>query len=103
VFDMVSAGAGDAIEVFLSRLIQLNLVLFLFNLIPLPPLDGYRIIEDLAPLHIRMKMMQYQQWGIFAFLLIVFIPPLSRVTIQPLFSLIDDIWIGMSRFVALFI
>lgn len=81
----------DAVNVFLNILIGLNTILFIFNLIPLPPLDGYRIVEDLAPMPLRYKMMQNEQWGLFVFLLIVFIPPLSRVTIQPLFSFTNDI------------
>lgn len=98
-----SPGVADAVGLFLTRLVELNLVLFIFNLIPLPPLDGYRIVEDLAPTHIRLKMAKNEHWGIFVFLLLVFIPPLSRVTIQPLFSIGQDILNGMSGFVSLFI
>lgn len=46
------------LDQFFSIWIQLNLVLFLFNLLPLPPLDGYRIIEDLVPPGVRAKMTQ---------------------------------------------
>lgn len=90
-----SAGVYDAVYLFLRRFVELNLILFIFNLIPLPPLDGYRIIEDLAPTPLRLRMARYEQWGIFVFLLLVFIPPLSRVTIQPLFALGNDILRGM--------
>ncbi|PYI51813.1 site-2 protease family protein [Paenibacillus flagellatus] len=100
VLDNASVGVVKAVDLFLRRLIELNIVLFIFNLIPLPPLDGYRIIEDLAPSHIRMKMAQNEQWGIFVFLLLVFIPPLNRVTIQPLFAIGGDLIYGMSRIVS---
>ncbi len=102
-FNGASDGVLAAIELFLRRLVELNIVLFIFNLIPLPPLDGYRIIEDLAPTRVRIKMAQYEQWGIFVFLLIVFIPVLSRYTIQPLFNLGGDIIYELSKFVAIFI
>lgn len=36
----VAAGGWEAAAAFLSILFMLNLILFLFNLIPLPPLDG---------------------------------------------------------------
>lgn len=98
-----SDGVISAIYLFLQRLVELNIVLFIFNLIPLPPLDGYRIIEDLAPSHIQRKMAQNEQWGIFVFLLLVFIPPLSRVTIQPLFALGGELIYGMSSFIATFV
>jgi Zn-dependent protease len=85
-------GIYEAFRVFFKLLIHLNLILFLFNLIPLPPLDGYRIAEDLAPLPLRYRMMRFEQWGIYIFLLLVFIPPLSAVTIQPLFRLSTPIF-----------
>jgi Zn-dependent protease len=96
-----SPGVRQAVDVFFGHFIQLNIVLFLFNLIPLPPLDGYRIIEDLAPLRVRHKMSQYEQWGVFIFLLLVFIPPLYQVTIRPLFSFGAELFMGMNRIVQL--
>lgn len=78
----------EAFGLFFSYMIHYNILLFLFNLIPLPPLDGYRIIEDLAPKAIRVKLQVIEKWSMFIFLLIVFLPPIRRVTLDPLFSLI---------------
>lgn len=80
-----ASGSMAAIRMFLNHLVELNAVLFVFNLLPLPPLDGYRIIEDLAPQRVRIRMHQNVQWGMFVFLLIVFIPPLYAKTLAPLF------------------
>lgn len=85
-----SRGA-EALLLFFTYLIQMNILLFLFNLIPLPPLDGYRIIEDLAPLRIRRKLQQFEPYSIFIFLLIVFIPPLRENTIGRMYVWIGDI------------
>lgn len=87
----------EALYIFLQYFITYNIVLFLFNLIPLPPLDGYRIIEDLAPRRIQAKLMQFEQYSIFIFLLIVFIPTLSEKTIGKLFSLIKPIFFNFDR------
>jgi Zn-dependent protease len=70
---------------FLNVFIDLNLVLFIFNLLPLPPLDGYRIIEDLAPNRIRAKMTQYEAYGSLIFLILV-LTPLDDYTITPIFQ-----------------
>jgi Zn-dependent protease len=70
---------------FLNLFIHLNLVLFIFNLLPFPPLDGYRIVEDLVPSDIRPKLTQYEAYGSVIFLILV-ITPLDRYTIQPIFS-----------------
>lgn len=96
--DQASKGVVDAVKMFFGFLIQFNSLLFLFNLIPLPPLDGYRIIADLAPTHVRYKMSQNEQWGIFVFLILIFIPPLYRVTLQPILMLTGDIMEGLLRF-----
>lgn len=88
------------LEEFLNIFIWLNIVLFIFNLLPLPPLDGYRIIEDLAPNHIRAKMTQYEQYGVLIFLILV-ITPLDRYTISPLFNTVaPGLLEGLSRFFA---
>jgi Zn-dependent protease len=96
VFEGLSKGVGDAVLTFFTTLIILNIRLFIFNLIPLPPLDGYRIIEDLSPQRIRIKLAKYEQWAIFIFLLMVFIPPISRVTIGPIFQLSNVILIFLN-------
>jgi Zn-dependent protease len=87
---------------FLDIFIQLNIVLFIFNLLPFPPLDGYRIIEDLAPTNVRAKMTQYEQYGALIFLILVF-TPLDQFTIQPIFSVVLP-WVGdaLSNFFRLF-
>ncbi|WP_028595883.1 site-2 protease family protein [Paenibacillus assamensis] len=89
---------GEALSIFFGYFLQFNIVMFVFNLIPLPPLDGYRIVEELAPLPVRRKLAQFEQWSVFIFLLIVFIPPLRAVTIEPLFSLVQPMMTGIMEF-----
>lgn len=81
----VSATVPFFVLKFLELFVWLNLVLFVFNLLPLPPLDGYRIVEDLVPTHIRAKMTQFEQYGALIFLVLV-ITPLSQYTIRPIFQ-----------------
>ncbi|MGN7399297.1 site-2 protease family protein [Cytobacillus praedii] len=80
-----AAGLPAFVPEFLNIFIHLNLVLFVFNLLPFPPLDGYRIVEDLAPAHIRPKLTQFEAYGSVIFLILV-ITPLDQYTIQPIFS-----------------
>jgi Zn-dependent protease len=81
----VAASLPSAVPEFLDIFIGLNAVLFVFNLLPLPPLDGYRIVEDLMPVNVRAKMTQYEQYGALIFIILV-ITPLDRYTIQPIFN-----------------
>jgi Zn-dependent protease len=79
--------SGFTVPSFIVNLLQmmvyLNVLLFVFNLIPVPPLDGYRVIEDLVPPHVRSKMSQYEQYGALIFIILV-ITPLGNYTIRPL-------------------
>jgi Zn-dependent protease len=87
-----------AVGEFLNIFSWLNLVLFVFNLLPFPPLDGYRIVEDLSPNHIRAKLTQYEQYGVLIFLILV-ITPLDRYTIHPIFNfIIPGFWEGLNNF-----
>ncbi|MDQ0154351.1 site-2 protease family protein [Robertmurraya andreesenii] len=81
----LSAGLPEAVPNFLDIFIQLNLLLFVFNLLPFPPLDGFRIIEDLVPAHIRPKLTQFEQYGALIFIILV-ITPLDQYTIHPILN-----------------
>lgn len=89
---------GDAVNIFFNYLITINITLFFFNLLPLPPLDGYRIVEDIVPRRFRAYLQQYEQWSVFIFLALVFLPPLRRVTLDPLFGMIQPIINGFNHF-----
>ncbi|WGU97110.1 site-2 protease family protein [Paenibacillus dendritiformis] len=100
-FGFVQLGSPDRVHLafyyFLNYFITYNVLLFLFNLIPLPPLDGYRIVEDLAPRSLRLRLQKFEQWSILIFFMLVLIPPLRNVTLTPLFSLIEPIVFNFSR------
>ena len=98
----VGAASGAAfltnVRQFLDLFIQLNMILFIFNLLPFPPLDGYRIIEDLAPNDIRAKMTQYEAYGAIIFLILV-ITPLDQYTISPLlYTIVPSVTDGLNQF-----
>ena len=61
---------------FLVPFILYNLVLGLFNLIPLPPLDGGRIAVGLLPAPLAARWARLERAGILLVLLVVFVLPL---------------------------
>lgn len=58
---------------FLSYSILLNIGLFVFNMIPFPPLDGSRVLYALAPEPLQSLMRQIERLGFTAILLFMFI------------------------------
>src|SRR5690606_27596872 len=82
---LFSANFPPMLVEFLLWFNYFNVLLFVFNLLPLPPLDGYRILEDLVSPSVRAKMTQYEQYGSLVFLILV-ITPLGSYTIYPILN-----------------
>lgn len=60
---------------FWGYFILVNLVLGLFNLIPLPPLDGGRVAVGLLPLPLARRLAAVERGGILLILLLLFVLP----------------------------
>ena len=63
------------IEQFLTYFMLANIVLGLFNLLPIPPLDGGRIAVGLLPLSLARIWARMEKAGILVVLLVVFVLP----------------------------
>ncbi|MDL2283997.1 site-2 protease family protein [Oxalobacter sp. OttesenSCG-928-P03] len=68
-------------EPFLMKMadagIVINLVLFAFNLFPLPPLDGGRILTSLLPTNVAWKFARIEPYGFFIVLALVYFKMLN--------------------------
>jgi Zn-dependent protease len=72
-------GVGALAAEFLDDFIIVNLVLGLFNLLPIPPLDGGRIVVGLLPERLALEWAKVERFGIVIVLLLVFlIPEIAR-------------------------
>ena len=58
------------IILFFCYLAVLSVGLGLFNLIPLPPLDGSKILFSLLPDHVYWKILRYERYLVFAVVLL---------------------------------
>ena len=73
-----SAVSNDIAGQFLFYFILTNLVLGLFNLLPIPPLDGGRVVVGLLPLELARVWAGLERFGILIVLGLVFLLP--RIT-----------------------
>ncbi|MBQ9757983.1 MAG: site-2 protease family protein [Clostridia bacterium] len=88
------------VVVLLSTLVYMNINLAVFNLLPVPPLDGSKILNAVLPSRIYFKIMQYEQYG-FVLLIILINTPLFGRVLNFLSNLIltgIDIIIGLIPF-----
>ncbi len=66
--------------------ININLVLMVLNLLPLPPLDGGRIAVSLLPYRLAVPFSQLERWG-FPILLVLLFTGILGMIIWPFISL----------------
>jgi Zn-dependent protease len=52
--------------------IRLNLVLMVFNLIPIPPLDGSHVVKYLLPLPLAVRYLQVGRYGIVLLIVLLY-------------------------------
>lgn len=80
------------VYLFFSYLASINIYLAVFNLIPVPPLDGSRILTAFLPDRIYYRIMQYERYIIFAVILLIYMGVLD----VPLSFLSDTIYDGLN-------
>ena len=83
----------DSLLVFIfKKAIEVNLVLAAFNLIPIPPLDGSRVVVSLLPKRAANQFAKLEKYGIFIiFILLYFkiLDPIIWVILKSLTSLLN--------------
>ncbi len=78
----------------IASLVQFNFVLAIFNLVPLPPLDGHHILPALLPPDMAYSLQSfYAQMGaaslMILFLLIWFVPAIDTILFAPVSALFN--------------
>jgi Zn-dependent protease len=67
--------------------IGISVSLAIFNLIPIPPLDGFGFVFGLAPRPIKIALLPVQRYGALLLLALVFLPSFSR-SFPPILSIV---------------
>ncbi|MGM9428010.1 site-2 protease family protein [Hydrogenophaga sp. MI9] len=67
--------------------VSVNLVMFAFNLFPLPPLDGGRILVGLLPWKQAMAVSRIEPWGFFIVMALVVTHVIDSLWLYPLMGL----------------
>jgi Zn-dependent protease len=78
----VLAPFGQA-SIIMLYAVGTNFILFFFNLLPAPPLDGGHVAEGFMPYRHRTKFEQFARFGPFIVLAVVLISPLAQIFVIP--------------------
>jgi len=86
-----TSNIGKIIISIVGSIVTLNIGLGVFNMIPLPPLDGSKIFLPILPRNAKFWFVQHEQMFYFIFL-IIWITGIAGSLISPIISVITD-WI----------
>ncbi len=97
-FALLDPNAG-AVQLLLLRillyLVLINVFLFIFNLLPIPPLDGYKVLLGFVSPRTAWQIRQYEQY---ALVLIVVVFLLGGPVIGPIGDSIANFLVGQTIF-----
>lgn len=69
---LIYGSYGELPSFIFTEMVLINIGFMLFNLIPIPPLDGSRILYAIAPDYFRNVLLSLEQYGIFIVYFMVF-------------------------------
>lgn len=85
--------SGDSLRYGLFVAAQINVVLAVFNLLPVPPLDGSKVLQAFLPSGMQRAMWQLERYGFF---LVIIILVLFR---EQVFGLINSVTLTLLQLI----
>lgn len=76
----------------------INLVLGVFNLFPIPPLDGSKVLQSLLPYHLAKEFQKLEQYGFIILLIFLFVPLGNSTLLHIILSFFVDIFSSLLGF-----
>lgn len=74
-----SSDIFPSLAYLLSQFIWLNVVLAIFNLIPIPPLDGFKILMGILPPDMSYQLRPLEQYGFIILIAAIFVLPMVGI------------------------
>ena len=92
LYRLLTPAPGEVMETLLSYLAQINIMLAAFNLIPIPPLDGSKILMGFLPGRLRYSFSRIEPYGFFIIIGLLFLGALN-----PLIAFFRSIILALIR------
>lgn len=96
--NFIDGSIGTVIMYLLSMLITVNIGLGVFNLIPLPPLDGEKIFRNIMPFAVKDWLDRNYQ-TLYMVFMILWIFGILEIIVSPVISIISDVIFSVVRIV----
>jgi Zn-dependent protease len=102
---LASGGAAAGWTEFLVRVliatIGINVLLGVFNLLPIPPLDGYRVALRILPKDLAASYQRVEQYGPLMLMALFALPFFTQGRLNPVGDVISPVSRGITRLLGL--
>lgn len=98
---LVEWGAAEWLLRFIALSMLVNVILACFNLLPILPLDGGRILTGVLPAPAARAFAQTERFGLLAVILVLFLLPLAISGFDPLGWLVREVALPVLRMIFL--
>ncbi|PSO45056.1 MAG: site-2 protease family protein [Parcubacteria group bacterium SW_6_46_9] len=92
VFRLAPVAASEPIGFFLLAVVLINIILMVFNLVPIPPLDGSKILFEFLPAKFDYIRKNLEQYGFVILLFLVF--TVLFVILHPIYTNLFELLTG---------
>jgi Zn-dependent protease len=75
--------------IFFKYAVSINVILALFNLLPIPPLDGGKIVMSFLPPHLEAKMLEFENYGFIIIIVLLMLGVINAIILPPYFFLVS--------------
>ena len=83
----------------LWQLYRYNLMFAVFNLLPIPPLDGSKVLMSLLPGHLAYQYQKIEPYGNYILIALVLIPGLLSTVVTPFYRIIEFVIRGLASLI----
>jgi Zn-dependent protease len=96
-----SSSTGQLILVMLILAVRLNIILAIFNLLPIPPLDGFHVLEGLVSTETYIRLKSFESAGSMVLLGLILVSSFAKINIfgaifNPFLGLFGYLFAGQS-------
>lgn len=90
---------GEVWQKTLYQLYRYNLMFAVFNMVPIPPLDGSKVLMSLLPGRLAYQYQKLEPYGNYILIALVMIPGLLSIIVTPFFGVINFIIRGTTSLI----
>jgi Zn-dependent protease len=98
-FSISTWGLGDYLGLFLASVIIFNIVLAVFNFIPIAPLDGFAVAVGLLPRDLSLSVARLEPYGPGILMLLLVLPFVTQGSVNILYEFMSPLINGLTELI----